>query len=121
VKKLQIDKENAEKKRKEQEEKKARVPKWKIEHNKVVADIEPMLTTIKTFDCNRLYWLSQHMAKQKRKCLDNDPDAAAALKCYVKWITTTRNKGKLSKDVSSESVEKSDEESEEEEEEDSDD
>jgi hypothetical protein len=103
------------------------VSKWKIEHAKVVADVEPMLATIKTFDCNRLYWLAQHMAQQKRKCLDLDSTAQMSLKNYSKWICTTRTAGKLSRDVSSELVEEEeseeeeeDEESEEEEEEDAD-
>ena len=30
--------------------KKVRVSKWKVEHAKVVADVEPMLATIKAFD-----------------------------------------------------------------------
>ena len=30
--------------------KKVRVSKWKVEHAKVVADVEPMLATIKTSD-----------------------------------------------------------------------
>ena len=101
---------------KEKKEKKVKVSKWKIEHAKVVADVEPMLATIKTFDCNRLYWLAQHMAQQKRKCLDLDSTAQMSLKNYSKWICTTRTAGKLSRDVSSELVEE--EESEEESEED---
>ena len=101
---------------KEKKEKKVKVSKWKIEHAKVVADVEPLLATIKTFDCNRLYWLAQHMAQQKRKCLDLDSTAKASLQNYSKWICTTRNAGKLTRDVSSELVEE--EESEEEEEED---
>ena len=104
-------------------EKKVRVSKWKVEHSKVVADVEPMLATIKAFDCNRLYWLAQHMAQQKRKCLDLDSTAQASLNCYSKWICQTRNAGKLSRDVSSdivESEEESEEEEEEEEEEDDD-
>ena len=90
-----------------------KVSKWKIEHAKVVADVEPLLVTIKTFDCNRLYWLAQHMAQQKRKCLDLDSTAQSSLNNYSKWICTTRNAGKLTRDVSSELVEE--EESEEEE------
>ena len=66
--------------------KKTRVSKWKVEHTKVVADVEPVLATIKGFDCNRLYWLAQHMAQQKRKCLDVDSTAQASLLCYTKWI-----------------------------------
>ena len=97
--------------------KKVKVSKWKIEHAKVVADVEPLLATLKTFDCNRLYWLAQHMAQQKRKCLDLDSTAKASLHNYSKWICTTRNAGKLTRDVSSDIVE-SEEESEEEEEED---
>ena len=102
--------------------KKQRVSKWKVEHAKVVADVEPVLATIKTFDCHRLYWLAQHMANQKRKCLDLDSTAHASTQNYSKWICTTRNKGKLTRDVGSESVvesedEEEDEESEEEEEE----
>jgi hypothetical protein len=106
-------------KKKKEKEKKKKVPKWKVEHNKIVADVEPMLATIKTFDCNRLYWLSQHMAKQKRKCLDNDTTAQSSLRNYTKWICETRNKGKLSRDVSSDKVgeEESEEESDDEEEE----
>jgi hypothetical protein len=96
-------------------ERKSRFSKWKVEHAKVVADVEPILATIKTFDCHRLYWLSQHMAQQKRKCLDLDTTAQASLKCYTKWISQTRNTGKLSRDVSSDKV--GDEESEEEEDE----
>jgi len=113
MKKLQV---------KEKKEKKVRVSKWKVEHAKVVADVEPMLATIKTFDCHRLYWLAQHMANQKRKCLDLDSTAQASVTNYSKWICTTRNKGKLSRDVSSDKVgeEESDEEEEEEEEEDAD-
>ena len=99
--------------------KKVRVSKWKVEHAKVVADVEPVLATIKTFDCNRLFWLAQHMAQQKRKCLDLDSTAQASLNCYSKWICQTRNAGKLSRDVSSDKV--GEEESEEEEEEDGDD
>ena len=96
-------------------EKKVRVSKWKVEHSKVVADVEPMLATIKAFDCNRLYWLAQHMAQQKRKCLDLDSTAQASLTNYSKWICQTRNAGKLSRDVSSDKV--GEEESEEEEQE----
>ena len=44
MKKLQI------KEKKEKKEKKVRVSKWKVEHAKVVADVEPMLATIKAFD-----------------------------------------------------------------------
>ena len=99
--------------------KKVRVSKWKVEHAKVVADVEPVLATIKTFDCNRLFWLAQHMAQQKRKCLDLDTTAQASLNNYSKWICKTRNAGKLSRDVSSDKV--GEEESEEEEEEDGDD
>ena len=110
MKKLEI------KDKKNKKVKKVKVSKWKIEHAKVVADVEPMLATIKTFDCNRLYWLAQHMAQQKRKCLDLDSTAQMSLKNYSKWICTTRTAGKLSRDVSSELVEE--EESEEEEEED---
>ena len=95
--------------------KKVRVSKWKVEHAKVVADVESVLATIKTFDCNRLFWLAQHMAQQKRKCLDLDSTAQASLNCYSKWICQTRNAGKLSRDVSSDKV--GEEESEEEEEE----
>jgi hypothetical protein len=98
--------------------KKVKVSKWKVEHAKVVADVEPMITTIKTFDCHRLYWLAQHMPQQKRKCLDLDSTAQTSLTNFSKWICTTRNKGKLTRDVSSELVEE--EESEEEEEEDAD-
>ena len=97
-------------------EKKVRVSKWKVEHAKVVADVEPVLATIKTFDCNRLFWLAQHMAQQKRKCLDLDSTAQASLNCYSKWICQTRNAGKLSRDVSSDKV--GEEESEEEEDDD---
>ena len=99
--------------------KKVRVSKWKVEHAKVVADVEPVLATIKTFDCNRLFWLAQHMANQKRKCLDLDSTAQASLNCYSKWICQTRNAGKLSRDVSSDKV--GEEESEEEEDDDDDD
>ena len=100
--------------------KKVRVSKWKVEHAKVVADVEPVLATIKTFDCNRLFWLAQHMANQKRKCLDLDSTAQASVSNYSRWICETRNKGKLSRDVSSDKVgdEESEQESEEEEEED---
>ncbi len=113
IKKLQI---------KEKNEKKVRVSKWKVEHAKVVADIEPMLATIKSFDCNRLYWLAQHMVQQKRKCLDLDSTAQALLTNYSKWICQTRNAGKLSRDVSSDKVgeEESEEEDESEEEEEED-
>ena len=111
IKKLQI------KDKKQKKEKKVRVSKWKVEHAKVVADVEPMLATIKTFDCHRLYWLAQHMAQQRRKCLDRDTTAKASVGNYSKWICTTRNAGKLSRDVSSDIVEESDEESEEEEDE----
>ena len=103
--------------------KKVRVSKWKVEHAKVVADVEPVLATIKTFDCNRLFWLAQHMAQQKRKCLDLDTTAQASLNNYSKWICKTRNAGKLSRDVSSDQVgeeESEEEESEEEEEEEED-
>ena len=106
--------------------KKVRVSKWKVEHAKVVADVEPVLATIKTFDCNRLFWLAQHMAQQKRKCLDLDSTAHSSLNSYSRWICKTRNAGKLSRDVSSDKVgeEESDddeeEESEEEEEEEED-
>jgi hypothetical protein len=100
-------------------EKKVRVSKWKVEHSKVVADVEPMLATIKAFDCNRLYWLAQHMAQQKRKCLDLDSTAQVSLTNYSKWICQTRNAGKLSRDVSSDKV--GEEESEEEKDEDGDD
>ncbi len=102
---------------KEKKKKKVRVSKWKIEHVKVVADVEPMIATIKTFDCNRLYWLAQHMAQQKLKCLDLDSTAKASLHNYSKWICTTRNTGKLTRDVSSELVEEEECEEEEEEEE----
>ena len=95
--------------------KKVRVSKWKVEHAKVVADVEPVLATIKTFDCNRLFWLAQHMTQQKRKCLDLDSTAHSSLNSYSRWICKTRNAGKLSRDVSSDKV--GDEESEDEEEE----
>ena len=100
--------------------KKVRVSKWKVEHAKVVADVESVLATIKTFDCNRLFWLAQHMTQQKRKCLDLDSTVQASLLCYTKWICQTRNAGKLSRDVSSDKVgeEESEEESEEEEDDD---
>ena len=114
IKKLQIIE------KKEKKEKKVRVSKWKVEHAKVVADVEPVIATIKTFDCNRLFWLAQHMAQQKRKCLDLDTTAQASLTNYSKWICKTRNAGKLSRDVSSDQVgeeESEEEESEEEEEE----
>ena len=101
-----------------------KVSKWKVEHAKVVADVEPVLATIKTFDCHRLYWLAQHMAQQKRKCLDLDTTAPASLNGYSRWICKMRNAGKLTRDVSSDKVgeeesedEEEDEESEEEEEE----
>ena len=104
--------------------KKVRVSKWKVEHAKVVADVEPVLATIKTFDCHRLFWLAQHMANQKRKCLDLDSTAQASVQNYSRWICKTRNAGKLTRDVSSDKVgeeesedEEEDEESEEEEEE----
>ena len=99
IKKLQI------KDKKEKKEKKVRVSKWKVEHAKVVEDVEPMLATIKTFDCHRLFWLAQHMAQQRRECLDRDPKAKASVQNYSKWICTTRNAGKLSRDVSSDIVE----------------
>ena len=106
--------------------KKVRVSKWKVEHAKVVADVEPVIATIKTFDCNRLFWLAQHIAQQKRKCLDLDTTAQASLTNYSKWICKTRNAGKLSRDVSSDKVgeeesEEDEDEEEEEEEEDGDD
>ena len=107
------------KEKKEKKEKKVRVSKWKVEHAKVVADVEPMLATIKTFDCHRLYWLAQHMANQKRKCLDLDSTAQASTQNYSKWICSMRNKGKLTRDVSSDKVgddESEDDEEEEEEE-----
>ena len=97
--------------------KKQRVSKWKVEHVKVVADVEPVLATIKTFDCHRLFWLAQHMDNQKRKCLDLDSTAHASTQNYSKWICTTRNKGKLSRDVSSDKVGEEESEDEEEEEE----
>ena len=107
IKKLQI----------KDKKKKVRVSKWKVEHAKVVADVESVLATIKTFDCNRLFWLAQHMAQQKRKCLDLDTTAPASLNGYSRWICKTRNAGKLSRDVSSDKVgeEESDEEEEQEE------
>jgi hypothetical protein len=111
MKKLEI------KDKKDKKVKKVKVSKWKIEHAKVVADVEPMLATIKTFDCHRLYWLAQHMAQQKRKCLDLDSTAKASLHNYSKWICTTRTAGKLTRDVSSELVEEEESEEEEEEEE----
>jgi hypothetical protein len=113
MKKLEI------KDKKDKKVKKVKVSKWKIEHAKVVADVEPMLATIKTFDCHRLYWLAQHMAQQKRKCLDLDSTAKASLHNYSKWICTTRTAGKLTRDVSSELVEEEESEEEEEEEEES--
>ena len=102
--------------------KKVRVSKWKVEHAKVVADVEPVLATIKTFDSHRLFWLAQHMAQQKRKCFDLDTTAQASLNSYSRWICKARNAGKLSRDVSrdkvgEESEEEEEEESEEEEEE----
>ena len=117
IKKLEI------RDKKEKNKKKGNVSKWKIEHDKVVADVEPILATIKTFDCNRLYWVGQHMAQQRRKCLDSDTKAKASVRYYSKWVCTTRNAGKLSRDVSSDKVgdEESDEESEEDGEEDGDD
>jgi hypothetical protein len=115
MKKLEI----AEKK--EKKERKVRVSKWKVEHAKVDTDVEPMLVIIKAFDCNRLFWLAQHMVQQKRKCLDLDTTAQASLNNYSKWICTTRNAGKLSRDVSSDKVgEEESEEEEEEEDEDAD-
>ena len=100
------------------------VSKWKVEHAKVVADVEPVLATIKTFDCHRLYWLAQHMTNQKRKCLDLDSTTQASVSTYSRWICKTRNAGKLTRDVSSDKVgeeeseeEEQEEESEEEEEE----
>ncbi len=106
---------------KEKKEKKVRVSKWKVDHGKVVPDVEPILGTIKTFDWNRLFWLHQHMTQQKRKCLDLDTTAQASLNNYSKLICTTRNVGKLSRDVSSDKVgEEESEEEEEEEEEDED-
>ena len=110
IKKLQI---------KEKKVKKVKVSKWKVEHAKVVADVEPVLATIKTFDCHRLFWLTQHMANQKRKCLDLDSTAKASTQNYSKWICSMRNKGKLTRDVSSDKV--GDDESEDEEEEEEDD
>ena len=103
---------------KEKKEKKVKVSKWKIEHAKVVADVEPLLATIKTFDCNRLYWLAQHMAQQKRKCLDLDSTAQASVTNYSRWICERRNKGKLTRDVSSDKVAEEESEDEDEEEED---
>ncbi len=44
MKKLEI------KDKKDKKVKKVKVSKWKIEHAKVVADVETMLATIKTFD-----------------------------------------------------------------------
>ena len=76
-----------------------------------------MLATIKAFDCHRLLWLAQHMAQQKRKCLDLDSTAQASLHNYSKQICTTRNAGKLTRDVSSELVEEDESEEEESEEE----
>ena len=96
--------------------KKVRVSKWKVEHAKVVADVEPVLATIKTFDCNRLFWLAQHMANQKRKCLDLDSTAQASVQNYSRWICKTRNAGKLTRDVSSDKVGEEESEDEEEEE-----
>jgi hypothetical protein len=104
---------------KEKKVKKVKVSKWKVEHAKVVADVEPMLATIKAFDCHRLFWLAQHMDQQKRKCLDLDSTAKASTQNYSKWICSMRNKGKLTRDVSSDKVgddESEDEEEEEEEE-----
>ena len=95
-----------------------KVSKWKVEHAKVVADVEPVLATIKTFDCHRLFWLAQHMANQKRKCLDLDSTAQANMRCYSTCLCKMRNAGKLTRDVSSDKVgeeESEDEESEEEE------
>jgi hypothetical protein len=112
MKKLQV------KEKKEKKEKKVRISKWKVEHAKVVADVEPMLATIKTFDCHRLYWLAQHMANQKRKCLDLDSTAQASVTNYSRWICETRNKGKLTRDVSSDKVAEEESEDEDEEEED---
>ena len=100
-------------------EKKVRVSKWKVEHAKVVADVKPMLETIQAFDCHRLLWLSQHMAFQKRKCIDLDSTAQTSVNNYSKWFSGMRNKGKLTGDVGDEEGEgdDTDEESEEEEEE----
>ena len=97
--------------------KKGRVGKWKVEHAKVVADVEPVLATIKTFDCHRLFWLAQHMANQKCKCLDLDSTAQASVRSYSRWICKTRNAGKLTRDVSSDKVGEEESEDEEEEEE----
>jgi hypothetical protein len=58
------------------------------------------------------------MAQQNRKCLDLYTTTQSSLNNYSKWICTTRNAGKLSRDVSSDKV--GEEESEEEEEEDED-
>ena len=59
------------------------------------------------------------MANQKRKCLDLDSTAQASVTNYSKWICSMRNKGKLTRDVSSDKV--GDDESEDEEEEEEDD
>jgi hypothetical protein len=99
-------------------EKKVRVGKWIVEHDKVVADVEPLLATIKTFDCLRLFWLAQKMAEQKRECIDRDTFAQGTLNNYSKWICATKKKGKLCLDVSVVGCEQGGQQEEDEEEED---
>jgi hypothetical protein len=97
--------------------KKVRVSKYKAIHAKVVADVEPILAALKTFNCYHLLWLSQRISFQRTKCLEIDSTAQVSASLYSKWITAERKKGKLSGDVGDDGVEDEVEEAETEEDE----
>ena len=73
---------------------------WTPVHTKSMENVEPLLDTIKTFDAPTLHWLVQEIESQKKWCTDCDAQVKKNLTQYARWVTTMRNRGGWSRDVS---------------------
>ena len=80
--------------------KKKTVSPWTPVHTKSMENVEGILHTIQNFDAFTLHWLVQEIESQKKRCTDRDAQVKANLTQYSRWITTMRNRGGWSRDVS---------------------
>ena len=81
--------------KKKKKEKKVRVSKWKVKHDKVVKAVSPMLPSVNTLDIYQLLWLSQHITHLKQKWVEKDSELHASVSNYSRWMSIQRGEGKL--------------------------
>ncbi len=84
----------------EVKKKKKKTSKWSDVHTKSIKDVKPLLDTIITLDAYSLYWLSQEIASERKKCIERDTTVKNSLVYYTRWIRTMRDGGGWSRDVS---------------------